>query len=86
MQKGFIGYLYQLPPIVARADEAVFAQEYTTPYFFSAHVITPPAQLIEVGERFRFHVIELDKIYRQRDADFIALLNAVRENTAVAAH
>lgn len=86
VQMVFIGDLYQLPPIVSRADEDVFAQHYRTPYFFSAHVISPPAQLIEAGEKFRFRVIELDKIYRQSDADFIALLNAVRENTATSAH
>jgi hypothetical protein len=86
VQMVFIGDLLQLPPIVSRTDASVFGEYYATPYFFSAHVISPPSQLIQVGEIFRFRVIELQKVYRQRDAEFIELLNAVRANTATAAH
>ena len=86
VQMVFIGDLYQLPPIVPTSDAAVFAEHYATPYFFSAHAISPPAQLMQLGETFRFRVIELQKIYRQSDADFIALLNAVRENKTTADH
>ncbi len=86
VQMIFIGDLYQLPPIVPSSDLAIFAEHYTTPYFFSAHVISPPAQLFNLGEQFRFQVIELEKIYRQNDAEFIGLLNAVRENTTKPEH
>lgn len=86
VQMVFIGDLYQLPPIVQTSDLAIFGEHYSTPYFFSAHVVSPPAQLIQVGEQFRFRVIELEKIYRQNDQDFISLLNAVRENKTTAEH
>lgn len=59
VQMIFIGDLYQLPPIVPSSDLAIFAEPYATPYFFSAHVISPPAQLFNLGEQFRFQVIEL---------------------------
>ncbi len=86
VQMVFIGDLYQLPPIVPSSDLAIFGEHYSTPYFFSAHVVSPPAQLIQMGELFRFRVIELEKMYRQKDQDFIALLNAVRENKTTADH
>lgn len=86
VQMIFIGDLYQLPPIVQSSDTAIFAEHYSTPYFFSAHVISPPAQLLQMGDQFRFEIIELEKIYRQQDQEFISLLNAVRENTATPAH
>ncbi len=86
VQMIFIGDLYQLPPIVQSSDEAIFAEHYSTPYFFSAHVISPPLQLIQLGEEFSFRVIELEKIYRQNDQTFIALLNAVREDKTTAQH
>lgn len=86
IQMIFIGDLYQLPPIVQAADKELFGEYYGTPYFFSAYVITPPLQLMETSEQFNFHIIELEKIYRQSDPVFIEILNAVRSNTATKTH
>ncbi|MDR3450035.1 MAG: AAA family ATPase [Alphaproteobacteria bacterium] len=71
VQMVFIGDLYQLPPVVGQQDRAIFADHYDTPYFFSAHVM----------QNFDFQVIELEKVYRQKDHAFVALLNRVRNNT-----
>lgn len=67
-----IGDLYQLPPIVRREEEAELREKYATPFFFSAESIQ---ECIRLG---MFESIELDKIYRQTDDDFIGILNAVR--------
>ncbi len=69
-----IGDLYQLPPVV-RSDEAkILSQIYKTPYFFSAEVFK---YLLEsLGENLEY--VELSKIYRQTDSDFIQILNKVR--------
>lgn len=71
LQMVFIGDLYQLPPVVNSQEKEVFQAHYKSPYFFSAKFF----------ETFRMELIELDKIYRQKDTDFIHLLNAIRNQT-----
>ena len=64
-----IGDPYQLPPVVASPAERRFlAERYKTPYFFSA------AALKESG----METVELNKVFRQSESDFITLLNAIR--------
>jgi ATP-dependent exoDNAse (exonuclease V) alpha subunit len=63
-----IGDLYQLPPVVLPEEETLFTTHYASPYFFDAHVLrTTP-----------YTVIQLTKVYRQQDATFVTLLDAVR--------
>ncbi|MDD5669786.1 MAG: AAA family ATPase [Candidatus Omnitrophica bacterium] len=71
IQMIFIGDLYQLPPVVNGREKEAFAKHYRSPYFFDARVF----------ENFRMEFIELEKIYRQKDEEFINLLNAVRNNS-----
>ena len=66
-----IGDLYQLPPVVLSKEKIIIKQQYNTPYFFSSAVI----------EKMKFKIIELEKIYRQKDIRFIKLLNEIRNNT-----
>lgn len=68
VQMIFVGDLYQLPPVVNRESEAIFSDHYETPYFFSAHVL----------READFAVVELDKIYRQKEQEFVDLLNRIR--------
>jgi len=65
-----IGDAYQLPPVVTQDGWDILGQFYQTPFFFGAKVVenNPPVY------------IELQKIYRQKDIQFIELLNRVREN------
>lgn len=72
----FIGDLYQLPPVVTYREQALFKTVYSSPYFFDAKVFA----------EFNPEFIELEKIYRQKDDDFIALLNAVRNNSVTDEH
>jgi len=74
IQMIFIGDLYQLPPVVPGAERALFTLHYETPYFFSAHCL--------LKDDFRLEFVELEKIYRQTEADFIGLLNAIRNRSA----
>ena len=65
----FVGDLYQLPPVVTYEDKKILDYLlYKTPYFFSAYVMG----------QIELEIIELKKIYRQKDNDFINLLNLVR--------
>ncbi len=70
-----IGDLYQLPPIVSSAEQNAFSELYHSPYFFASRV----AQELVRGGNLSF--IELEKVYRQSDPTFIALLNAVRNRS-----
>lgn len=76
VQMIFFGDLFQLPPVVSRDEEHVFKSFYPTPFFFSAKVF----------ETLDFKIMELAKIYRQKDEQFIHLLNAVRNNALGAHH
>ncbi len=67
----FIGDLYQIPPVVVGHDRAMFEQFYESEYFFDARVFSEIA----------VEHLELEKIYRQSDSDFIELLNKIRNKT-----
>lgn len=69
------GDLYQLPPVVSSGDRAAFTGRYSSPYFFAADALIP------LIEQRHFELIELEKIYRQRDAAFIKILNGIRNRT-----
>jgi ATP-dependent exoDNAse (exonuclease V) alpha subunit len=73
VQMVLIGDLYQLPPVVTGAEEDLFSAHYDTPYFFSARIFADPG--------FSLEFVELEKIYRQTDADFIGLLNGIRNRS-----
>jgi len=66
----YIGDLLQLPPIVHTSEKSVLDKYYQGYFFFHAHVIREQAPVY----------IELDKIYRQSDSNFIELLNNLRNN------
>ena len=71
LQMIFVGDLYQLPPVVKGEEREIFKSVYQTPYFFSSNAL----------EGFDFEIIELEKIYRQRDDAFINILNSVRNRS-----
>ena len=63
------GDLFQLPPIVDPGMAEIFERRYESPYFFSAKVI----------REIELECLELTKIYRQSEAEFIGLLNKIRD-------
>lgn len=75
IQMIFIGDLYQLPPVVTSRGKALFMDYYKSPYFFDAMVFGG-------NKTFNMEFIELEKVYRQKDASFLKLLNVIRNNTA----
>jgi ATP-dependent exoDNAse (exonuclease V) alpha subunit len=72
VQMIFVGDLYQLPPVVSRDSEEIFSEHYETPYFFSARCL----------READFTIVELDKIYRQKEQKFVDLLNRIRTDSA----
>jgi uncharacterized protein YpbB/plastocyanin len=66
----FIGDLMQLPPIVKREEKGTLDKYYNGSFFFHSKVIQEQPPLY----------IELEKIYRQNDPEFIELLNNLRNN------
>lgn len=67
----FFGDLYQLPPVITSKEKEIFTEKYSSGYFFSA----------EVMDDIQMELIELEKIYRQKDETFIKILNAIRNNS-----
>lgn len=70
VQMIFFGDLFQLPPVLNKQDQVYFSKYYQSPYFFDAKIFT------ESG--FEMGYLELQKIYRQEDSEFIRLLNSIR--------
>lgn len=66
----FIGDLLQLPPVVKNEEWQVLRNYYSGMFFFQSHVIQQAPPLY----------IELQKIFRQSDAEFVAVLNQLRQN------
>lgn len=67
----FVGDMYQLPPVVSGAEQSLFQEIYDSPYFFSAECIKDT----------KLDIIELEDVYRQKDPEFITLLNQIRNNS-----
>ncbi len=66
-----IGDLHQLPPVVKPDEWQILKQYYPNAYFFSSLAFRSLDCI----------TIELDRVYRQSDEEFISLLNKVRNNT-----
>lgn len=66
----YIGDLLQLPPVIRNEEWEVLRQFYRGKFFFHSHVVQQNPPLY----------IELDKIYRQTDEQFIGVLNNLRNN------
>jgi hypothetical protein len=66
----YIGDLYQLPPVAQRHEWNILQEYYSSPFFFDSNIIKEQMPLL----------IELDKIYRQKEDSFVAMLNKVRNN------
>ncbi len=63
-----VGDIYQLEPVIKEDERQLLCPFYPSCFFFDAHVFRE-MQLIAV---------ELKKVYRQRDAQFISLLDHIR--------
>lgn len=69
-----IGDIFQLPPVndAGRGDPE--EESYPDPYFFSAHVYRSAQP----------RIVQLNRIYRQQEQEFIYLLNRIRTGIATA--
>ena len=65
-----IGDAQQLSPVVKEHERPFMEKIYPSPYFFYSKAL----------QKLSYVTIELQTVYRQKDADFLELLNAVREN------
>lgn len=65
-----IGDLHQLSPVIKEGEWNILKQFYKSVYFFESLALKQSNPL----------TIELKEIFRQSDAEFISLLNKVREN------
>lgn len=66
----FIGDMHQLPPVVKEHEASILSEYYNSPYFFDSKVLRDDSPVI----------IQLEKIYRQQETDFLDLLNELRHN------
>ncbi len=66
----YIGDMFQLPPVAKDLEWNILSRYYKSPFFFDSKIVNeqPPVH------------IELDKIYRQNEQNFIDVLNKVRNN------
>ena len=65
-----IGDLHQLPPVAQNHEWNILQEYYPSPFFFDSHAVKEQQPVL----------IELDKIYRQKEESFVELLNKVRTN------
>ena len=65
-----IGDAQQLSPVVKENERQYMSQVYPSPYFFHSKALN----------RLSYVTIELQKVHRQKDAEFLEILNAVRED------
>jgi len=66
----FIGDMFQLSPVASDEEWRMLSQYYSSPYFFHSQAILQQQPVY----------IELDKIFRQTNGEFIRVLNEVRNN------
>ena len=71
VQMLYFGDLYQLPPVVRREEWEIFSTFYDSPFFFSAKAL----------QDVPINIIELDKVFRQKDREFVEILNSIRNGS-----
>ena len=69
-----IGDAQQLSPVVKDGERQYISQVYQSPYFFHSKAL----------QKLAYVTIELLKVHRQQDADFVNILNGIRENRLTA--
>ncbi len=75
VQLVLIGDLFQLPPVVPRGPEGdAIAARYATPFFFGAAAL----------RGLQATVVELTRVHRQEDPEFIEILGALRSGRGIA--
>ncbi len=67
-----VGDVYQLEPVVKEDDRRLLSPFYSNFFFFNAKVFSQ-MQLVS---------IELRKVYRQKDKNFVSILDKIRDSTA----
>jgi len=67
VQMLFIGDLYQLPPVVR--NEHFLSRYYASPFFFESYALRELPVI----------TLELTTVYRQKDEQFLEILNAIRD-------
>ncbi len=65
-----IGDLQQLAPVVKDEELELLQEHYASPFFFDSHELS----------QTHYWQIELKKVFRQSDSEFVDILNKVREN------
>ncbi len=65
-----IGDLHQLPPVAQNHEWSILQEYYTSSFFFDSMAVKEQQPIL----------IELNKIYRQKEQSFVELLNNVRTN------
>lgn len=65
-----IGDLHQLPPVAQNHEWSILQEYYASPFFFDSLAVKEQQPIL----------VELNKIYRQKEQSFVKLLNSVRTN------
>ena len=65
-----IGDAQQLSPVVRDNERQYISQVYQSPYFFHSKAL----------QKLSYVTIELQKVHRQQDQNFLKILNGIREN------
>ncbi|MDE6611267.1 MAG: AAA family ATPase [Muribaculaceae bacterium] len=66
-----VGDVFKLEPVVTQEDKSILQKEYSYPFFFNARVFAT----------FGLVSIELRKVYRQQQLDFVEILDRFRAGT-----
>lgn len=66
------GDLYQLPPVLTDREEQIYSENYSTSFFFSSLAY----------QSSNFKIMELTEVFRQKQQDFIEILNSLRDGKA----
>jgi hypothetical protein len=72
----FIGDLHQLQPVTKEDDWQILKKYYSSNFFFDSHVLRENIPVM----------IELSTIFRQKDKNFIDILNGLRDNKLTPDH
>lgn len=72
LQLLLIGDLRQLPPVIKAEEWEMLKDHYGSPYFYDSNAL----------KKTGFQTVELTTVYRQNDAAFLDILNAIRDGNA----
>ena len=73
-----VGDFFQLPPVIKKEDREILVEMYGTEYEQGETCERGYAYFSKAWKEMKFHCVKLEEVCRQKDAEFLGILNDIK--------